>query len=458
VSRAAGISRALILPAPSNTYDATNERETRRLIEQFARQQTDWSAITSTPPTATALGSLTGAPDMLPYFSGISTMALAALTPYARTIIACASAAAMRTALGLGPLATLTTPSDATKFLNGAASPAFAQVKDSDLSLSNVTSNDVTSAAHGFAPKSPADATKFLNGAAAPVYVQVKDSDLSLSNITTNDVSTTKHGFAPILPNDATKFLNGVGAWTAPAGGSGGAVVLPTLTTGGASYQGRFSAEPTVSTITMDVDGRVSAITDALGLWGSSLGVGAFNKPRWLARAMNGRPGIVFNGSTGKLLAGATRSLPQPFTAVMVFQNWKGGAGNNNMFTDAGSGLSVFINGGTAWAMFAGTSLTSTALMTANTEEVPDGTIAAPAVAISVFNGASSVLRNNNNTEVTGNAGTSGFTGVLYVGGDSTVSFAHTVFYEIVFIAGAINATDRAAIVTAYASALRMGQ
>lgn len=68
----------------------------------------------------------------------------------------------------------------------------------------------------------PADTTKFLNGAHPPVWGNVHDSDLVLSNITTNDVSITAHGFAPKAPNDATKFLNGVGAYTVPASGGGG--------------------------------------------------------------------------------------------------------------------------------------------------------------------------------------------------------------------------------------------
>lgn len=74
---------------------------------------------------------------------------------------------------------------------------------------------------------SPADTAKFLNGATDPVWSNVHDSDLSLSDITTNNVSTTRHGFAPKAPNDATKFLDGTGAYSspaAPAGGGGWAV------------------------------------------------------------------------------------------------------------------------------------------------------------------------------------------------------------------------------------------
>jgi len=45
----------------------------------------------------------------------------------------------------------------------------------------------------------------------------VVESDISLSNNTTNNVSTSKHGFAPIAPNDASKYLDGTGAYSVPA-------------------------------------------------------------------------------------------------------------------------------------------------------------------------------------------------------------------------------------------------
>lgn len=73
---------------------------------------------------------------------------------------------------------------------------------------------------------SPADATKFLNGATSPAYAQVKDSDLSLSDITTNNATTARHGFVPKLPNDVTQFYNGIGAFSVPATGGGGAASI----------------------------------------------------------------------------------------------------------------------------------------------------------------------------------------------------------------------------------------
>ena len=45
----------------------------------------------------------------------------------------------------------------------------------------------------------------------------VTDGNLSTSDITTNNVSTAKHGFAPKAPNDTTKFLRGDATWAAPA-------------------------------------------------------------------------------------------------------------------------------------------------------------------------------------------------------------------------------------------------
>jgi hypothetical protein len=42
----------------------------------------------------------------------------------------------------------------------------------------------------------------------------VSDANLSMTDITTNNVSTTQHGFTPKAPNDAKKYLDGTGAWT----------------------------------------------------------------------------------------------------------------------------------------------------------------------------------------------------------------------------------------------------
>lgn len=44
----------------------------------------------------------------------------------------------------------------------------------------------------------------------------ISDATITLTDITTNNVSTTKHGFAPKLSNVATQYLNGIGGYTTP--------------------------------------------------------------------------------------------------------------------------------------------------------------------------------------------------------------------------------------------------
>lgn len=66
-------------------------------------------------------------------------------------------------------------------------------------------------------PTSPNDATQFLNGNSTPAFAQVKDSDLAFTDITTNNVSTSKHGFAPKVTN-TSNFLKGDGTWSSLTG------------------------------------------------------------------------------------------------------------------------------------------------------------------------------------------------------------------------------------------------
>ena len=59
--------------------------------------------------------------------------------------------------------------------------------------------------------------TKSVTG--ANIKALVTDANMTTTDITTNNVSTSKHGFAPKAPNDTTKFLRGDGTWAVPAGG-----------------------------------------------------------------------------------------------------------------------------------------------------------------------------------------------------------------------------------------------
>jgi hypothetical protein len=56
------------------------------------------------------------------------------------------------------------------------------------------------------------------------------DANISMSDITTNNVSATKHGFTPKAPADATKVLLGDGTWGAVPGGGGATLGANTFT------------------------------------------------------------------------------------------------------------------------------------------------------------------------------------------------------------------------------------
>lgn len=66
----------------------------------------------------------------------------------------------------------------------------------------------------------------------------VTEAKLSLSNNTTANVTTSAHGFAPILPNNINLFLNGTGTYTAPVAGAtiGTSTTSLTIGTGSKTY------------------------------------------------------------------------------------------------------------------------------------------------------------------------------------------------------------------------------
>lgn len=90
-------------------------------------------------------------------------------------------------------------------------------IAKADIGLGNVdNTSDAT--------KNAASATltnKTISGASNTL--SIREVDLSISDVTTGNVSTLAHGFAPKLPNDAAKFLDGTGAYTVPSG-----AIIPT--------------------------------------------------------------------------------------------------------------------------------------------------------------------------------------------------------------------------------------
>ena len=69
-------------------------------------------------------------------------------------------------------------------------------------------------------------------GHALSSNVTVNMADLAQTDVTTNNVSTTAHGFVPKAPNVATEYLDGTGNYSTPGAGSGSLLNVQYLTSG----------------------------------------------------------------------------------------------------------------------------------------------------------------------------------------------------------------------------------
>ena len=88
----------------------------------------------------------------------------------------------------------------------------------------------------------------------------VDEAKLSISDVTTKNASTSAHGFLKKLPNDASQFMDGTGAWSTPAGTSG-APTSPPITP-----QVWFKAD---AGVTINGSNQPTAITNHGSLGGS---------------------------------------------------------------------------------------------------------------------------------------------------------------------------------------------
>lgn len=86
---------------------------------------------------------------------------------------------------------------------------------------------------------------------------------LSLSDVTTDDVSTTKHGFTPKAPNDTTKFLRGDASWALSTYviGTGINFSSPTdATTVYSAYGGAFTSGANGGQIPMPIAAIITSV------------------------------------------------------------------------------------------------------------------------------------------------------------------------------------------------------
>lgn len=199
---------------------------------------------------------------------------------------------------GLAPKA----PNDATRFLDGTGAytvPAGAGTVTHTGTLSDhavVVGNggaDVSTIGLG-------TTTTVLHGNASgdPGYSAVVEGDLSFSDITTANVSTSAHGLAPKAPNDATKYLDGSGAYSTPGGGSGGSATISSQTTTLTHAQiSGLNATP-IDVVTAGGSGKINHI---VGInTASDCSAGAYNNPTIRFR---------YAGDTTDLVVGSSNTL-----------------------------------------------------------------------------------------------------------------------------------------------------
>jgi len=98
------------------------------------------------------------------------------------------------------------------------------------------------------------------------------DATLTFSDVTTNNVSTARHGFAPKLPNDAAKYLDGTGAWSTPAGGGGSGTVTSVSVVSANGVSGSVANASTTPAITLSIGAIAPTSVAATGtVTGSNL-------------------------------------------------------------------------------------------------------------------------------------------------------------------------------------------
>jgi len=329
----------------------------------------------------------------------------------------------------------------------------LASVTEDNITLTDTETNDVTSTAHGFAPKSPADATKFLNGAATPAYAAVKDSDLATTDVTSNDATDAKHGFLPKLSGNPDEFLNGEGDWAEPVTGRIFPTAFPTIS----GLELRLSAE--LSAITHDSQGLVTGVTDISGNARNAVNGSTPGKPRYFKRRFNMEyPALYLDGTNNDHLTVTMPNLAAPVTVVIVCEELAVGTGDGNIYRDQTARAVGYLSGGNSWSIFSGAGFVSTALYSQNRDRVPaNGPTALPCVRIDLYNGASSLI-SNNGTEVTGSISGSGtiLGGTFHIGNGVTAvtTAAKFLLYEILVYSVALTTQNRADLMAYYRDAL----
>ena len=159
--------------------------------------------------------------------------------------------------------------------------------------------------------------------------------------------------------------------------------------------------------------------------------VGA-NQPTVTASAINGLPGILFDGTNANMTAAFT--LTQPLSVLMVARQvtWASTKNFHDGITAADTMLLQQFTATPNLRLFGGASLTGTTDLAVNTY----------GVITEVFNGASSSLQIGSGTLLSGNAGAASPGGITLGSRQTATAFANVEVAEIIVMAAAASADE----------------
>ena len=207
--------------------------------------------------------------------------------------------------------------SDVTITVSGAYVPVSRKVNNKALST------DITLglASSDFANQGTTVTVLHGNASGNPAFGSVVEGDISLSAVTTNDVSISKHGFAPQAPNDVSKFLRGDATWATTSGGTGGGHVIQDE---GSPLTQRSKLNFVGSGVTVVDDSANDAtkVTVTVSGGGGIGGNGVFGRVAvWSgASVLTGYPGMTFDETEDTLTTGAFEARE-----YVYIQGWPSG-------------------------------------------------------------------------------------------------------------------------------------
>lgn len=326
-----------------------------------------WGVLTGIPASISALGALTPAADRLAYFDGSSSGALTAFTATARALLADATAADMRTTLGLGNVDNTSDANKPVSTAQAAADSAVASAASSALAAhAALTSNphSVTATQVGLGNVENTALSTWAGSTSLTTLGTIATGTWNATTIADGKIASALTGktYNGLTISTTTGTLTLTNAKTLAAtnsltfsGTDGTVMTFPTTsaTIARTDAANTFTGTQTISTITapastsLVLGGGGSGTTLTLPSDATGGAPAAFNHAVTGTRSFGGGLGFTFTNtsSAGNAVFTAVNDTGVSVT-LSAFGSAVGPAALQNMGTLSGSGsLRVFTNG-----------------------------------------------------------------------------------------------------------------